>query len=373
MLRWLPLLGLCLSLTACDGPGSPAGHAASPPAPKPESPAHIQTAIVAERPSQPVLTLAGRITYAEDRFSRISSPVRGRVTEVRAKLGDRVKAGDVLLVLDSPDIAEAYAEFVKEHSDLSYATRAFELAVDLYRLQAIPFRDYKQAENDLVKDQAAFNRAKERLLSLKVSAAELEKPLAQQHIISRFELKSSLTGTVVERNVTPGESVGGDPAQVLFTVVDLDTLQVAADVYESDLGLIKVGQVATATVEAAPGVEFPAAIAAIGDLVDPAGRTIKVRAWVNNQDRRLKPEMFARLHVPIGDETPFITLPSEAVFESEGRLYVYVQDGPSHYTPRAVKVQKLPDRQVRVLEGLHSHERVVVKGAVLLKAMLLKS
>lgn len=398
MINWLPVLAMALLLTvACDRQGaSPAsGHTAQPAAaspvapgsngypapgsnghPAPESngsPSHIATMLVSAHPSQPVLALSGRIAYAEDRYSRISSPLQGRVTEVRAKLGETVKAGTTLLVVDSPSIAEAYSDFVKEHSDLSFSTRAFELAVELHRVQAMPFKDYKQAENDLIKDQVGFRRAKERLLSLKVPASELEKPLAQQHITSRFELRSPIAGTVMERNVTPGELVGDDPSEVLFTVADLDTLQVVADVYERDIRLLKVGQVATATVEAYPGSRFPAAIAAIGDVVDPSTRTIKVRAWVNNQERKLKPEMFARLHVPVGDETPFITVPNEAVFEAEGGFYVYVQDGPEHYSQRAVKVEKLPENRMRVLEGLSPDERVVVKGAILLKAMLLRS
>src|SRR5207249_3607083 len=116
---------------------------------------------------------------------------------------------------------------------------------DLYETKALAQKDLKQAENDMIKARAEFRRAKERLLSLKVPAAELEKPLAEQRITSRYELKSPLAGTVVERTVTPGQSVGGDPSQVRFTVADLDVLQVVADVYERDLALVQAGQVAT--------------------------------------------------------------------------------------------------------------------------------
>ncbi|MEK6525556.1 MAG: efflux RND transporter periplasmic adaptor subunit, partial [Nitrospirota bacterium] len=137
---------------------------------------------------KPELTLGGKVAYGEDRYSKISSPLQGRVVEVRAKLGDRVKAGDVLMVIDSPDITAVYSEFVKEASDLEYATRAYELAKDLYETKALPLKDLKQAENDRIKARAEFRRAKERLLSLKVPAAELDKPLAEQKITSRFEM-----------------------------------------------------------------------------------------------------------------------------------------------------------------------------------------
>ncbi len=374
----LTLVSALLMLAACRGGDEPThSNAATPPAVKTAekpggSQSRIETAVVDYSTTHAALSLAGKVAYGEDRYSKISSPLQGRVVAVRAHLGDKVKVGDTLLVIDSPDITAAYSEFVKEASDLEYDTRAYELAKDLYASKAIPQKDLKQAENDLVKARAEFRRAKERLLSLRVPMAELEKPLAQQRITSRFEMKSPLTGTVVERAVTPGQSVGGDPDQVLFTVADLDTLQVVADVYERDLALVKVGEVGRANVEAYPGVDFPAAVAAIGDVVDPNTRTIKVRAWVNNEDRRLKPEMFARLHLDVGEATAFISVPKEAVLEVDGKQFVYIEESPGRYTKRAVKVSPVSQDQVRVLEGLSPGQRIVVKGAVLIKGQEVK-
>jgi cobalt-zinc-cadmium efflux system membrane fusion protein len=366
-------LGL-LSLPGCSRTDEPGSSSAATPAPRVNPPApnevqsRIETAVVEISALKPALSLVGKVAYGEDRYSRISSPVQGRVLEVRAKLGEHVKAGDVLLAIDSPDITAAYSEFVKEASELEYASRAFELAKDLYETKALPKKDLKQAENDLIKARAEFRRTKERLLSLKVPASELEKPLAQQRITSRFQLKSPLTGTVVERTVTPGQSIGGDYSQVLFTVADLDTVQVVADVYERDLDLVRVGQVATVAVEAYQGIGFPAVVAAIGDVVDPNTRTIKVRAWVNNEARKLKPEMFARLNIDVGDGTSFITVPKEAVLEVDGKDYVYVAESEGHYVKHPVKVGTAAGDEVRILEGLNPGEKIVTKGAILLKA-----
>ena len=327
----------------------------------------IETAVVAAKQDKPKLTLAGKVAYGEDRYSKISSPVQGRVLEVRARLGDRVKTGDILLIIDSPDIAQAYSEFIKEESDLTYAIRAYELAKDLYETKALPLKDLKQSENDLVKAKAEFRRAKERLLSLRVPAAELDKPMDKQMITSRFAMRSSLTGTVVERTVTPGQSVGGDPSQVLFTVADLDTLQVVADIYERDLDLIHAGLTATVTVEAYPDADFAAAIAAIGDVVDPNTRTIKVRAWVDNASHKLKPEMFARLHIDIGEGKEFISIPKEAVLEIDGKEFVYIAQTNGTYMKQEVKVGSASDDHLRILRGLKLGDRVVTKGAILLK------
>jgi membrane fusion protein, heavy metal efflux system len=337
-----------------------------------ESAQRIETGLVDYSGSQQDLSLAGKVAYGEDRYSKISSPLQGRVVEVRAHLGDRVKAGAILLVIDSPDIAQAYSEYVKEDSDLQYATRSHELAKDLYANKALPLKDLKQAENELVKARAEFRRAKERLLSLRVPAEELNKPLDRQQITSRFEMKSPLTGIVVERAVTPGQSVGGDANQVLFTVADLDMLQVVADVYERDLALVKEGQFAKVKVEAYPDVDFPATVASIGDVVDPASRTIKLRAWVNNPDHRLKPEMFARLHLQVGDATRILVVPKEAVLESDGKQFVYVVDESNRYTKREVKVSNFTPDQMRILEGLVPGQRIVTKGAVLIKGQEVK-
>lgn len=381
MRRSVPLSAvvvLLLGVMACgkgDQPGN--SDAATPPNGKGKPVAHkpaiqVETGLVDYTGSQQDLGLSGKIAYGEDRYSKISSPLQGRVVEVRAHLGDRVKAGDVLLVVDSPDIAQAYSEYVKEDSDLQYATRAHELAKDLYENKAMPLKDLKQAENELVKARAEFRRAKERLLSLRIAAEELNKPLDRQKITSRFEMKSPLTGIVVERSVTPGQSVSGDSDHVLFTVADLDMLQVVADVYERDLALVKEGQYAKVRVEAYPDTDFPATVAAIGDVVDPVSRTIKLRAWVNNQEHKLKPEMFARLYLQVGDATRILVVPKEAVLDSNGKQFVYVVEGPDRYVKREIKAANFAQDQMRVLEGLTPGQRIVIKGAVLIKGQEVK-
>lgn len=327
----------------------------------------IETAIVEFSSSRQMLTLSGKVAYGEDRYSRISSPLQGRVVEVRAHLGDRVKAGDILLVVDSPDIAQAYSEYVKEDSELQYATRAHELAKDLYEDKALPLKDLKQAENELVKARAEFRRAKERLLSLRIALEELEKPLDKQQITSRFEMRSPLTGIVVERTVTPGQSVTGDSDHVLFTIADLDRLQILADLYERDLALVKEKQSAVVKVEAYPDVDFPATVTAVGDIVDPGTRTIKVRAQVNNEAHKLKPEMFAQLQLDVGDTAQILTVPREAILEMDGKQFVYVVERADRYLRREVKIVTVSSEQARILEGLSQGERIVTKGAVLIK------
>jgi cobalt-zinc-cadmium efflux system membrane fusion protein len=180
-------------------------------------------------------------------------------------------------------------------------------------------------------------------------------------------MKSPLTGIVVERTVTPGQSVTGDSDHVLFTIADLDVLQVVADVYERDLALVREGQPAVVKVEAYPEMEFPAKVTAVGDVVDPATRTIKVRAQVNNKAHQLKPEMFARLQLDVSDAGQFLTVPREAVLEVNGKQFVYVVEDGTRYLKREIKIAHVSPGQARVVEGLTQGERIVTKGAVLIK------
>lgn len=360
-LRHLQIILVGLALTACSQPDAPTPSAKQTVQPAAaDRQVDLQTLRIDASPSLPALTLPARVTYSEDGYSKISSPLQGPVLDVRVKLGQAVKAGDVLMVIDAADIARAYAAYVEEISEWGLAERNFELTKDLYDAQAMSRKDLEHAENDLNRERAEFKQAKERLLSLRVPAAELSKPLAQQQITSRFELRSPLTGTVVERNVTPGQIVGTASDQPLFTVANLDRLQVVADVYEHDLSGIRVGALAAMTVEAYPAIEFPAKIAVIGDVVDPATRTIKIRATVSNQDRRLKPEMFARLTIAGHTMRPKIVIPKQALVERSGRQWIVVELAPGRYEERAVAIDSVTENQVTIREGVTTGERIVL-------------
>jgi len=330
----------------------PAGQANHSPELRPQI--VVETAQL--KPISGDLSLPGKVQYSEDRYAKVSSPVVGRVVEVRAKLGDKVAAGQVLLSIESADIGAAYSDFVKAESDLNLAKRNYELAKDLYETKALSKKDLVQSENDFLKAQAEFRRARQRLLGLRVPAEELDKPRAERLITSRFDLKSPLTGTV-----------GADPTQMLYTIADLNVLQVVAEVYERDLSSVSKEAPVTVTVEAYPDETFPGTIAYVGDVVDPTTRTIKVRCNVTNRDLKLKPEMFARVRLKVGSSTPVLAVPKEAVIEVAGQPFVFVQSADGRYVRRPVVTGAISGDTIQIREGLQAGERVVVKGALLLK------
>ena len=313
------------------------------------------------------LTLSGKVQYSEDRYAKVSSPLVGRVTNVLAKLGEKVEAGQVLVRIDSSEISSAYSDYVKADSDLNFAARNYDLAKELYENKAMSKKDLVQAENDFLKFRAEYRRARERLLALRVPASELDKPRSQQTISSRFDLRAPLAGTVVERNVTVGQTVGNDASQVLYTIADLNVLQVVAEVYEKDLRRIKKGVPASVTVEAYPGELFDATVIYVGDVVDPSTRTIKIRCDVKNTALMLKPEMFARVNLKLGNDAPVMVVRKEAVIELGGQGFVYVQTAPDTYVRKSVVTGTIAGDLIQIREGLQPGERVVIKGGLLLK------
>jgi cobalt-zinc-cadmium efflux system membrane fusion protein len=319
------------------------------------------------------LTLQGRIQYNPDHFVRLSSPLVGLVKTVSVRLSEQVREGQVVATIESADIGTAYADFAKAETNLELAKRNYRRARDLYEAHSVSKKEFDQAQNDFLKDQAEYRRARQRLVTLKVLASELDKPRGERRISDRFDLKSPIDGVVAEKNLTTGQMVGTDPSQILYVIADLDLLQAVADVYERDLNLIGEGMAVSVEVQSFPDEVFQGIVAYVGDVVDPTTRTTKVRCNLKNLDHKLKPEMFARIHImkPLA-ESLALAVPRGAVITIGDEAFVFVQKTETEYERRNVVTGPTSGDLVEIHEGLKAGERVVVKGALLLKGALEK-
>lgn len=361
--RAAPLL---LALAACSrvvapqvtAPTGPPGEVRLEPPPE-----FLRVAPVTEA-SEPFVTAAtGRVAFDEERVSRVASPVSGRVVELLAHVGDRVRKGQGLLVIASPDAQSAVADQVAALADQAVAVRNLERQRRLFADQAVPYKEVLQAEGDATKAAAAVARADGRLEVLGID------PRSPEVRASRFVLRAPLEGVVVERPAFPGMEVRPDSGTPLVTVADLGRLWVVADVYERDVGRVAAGQAATVRLTAEPGHAFAARVQHVGELVDPATRTVKVRLEVKNPGLELKPEMFARVVIQgTASPTPTLTVPSAAVLSDGDASSVVVAQGEGRYAKRTIEVGGEQDGRVRVLSGLRAGEQVVVEGALLVKA-----
>jgi cobalt-zinc-cadmium efflux system membrane fusion protein len=184
---------------------------------------------------------------------------------------------------------------------------------------------------------------------------------------------SPYDGVVVERHAGRGEVVG--PADQLFTVADLSRLWIELDIYERNLSRVHEGQPVEVTTPAWPGRIFPGRIVYVGDIIAPESRTVRARVEVQNEDRALKPGMFATARIEVGGGPAVVAVPRGAVQTVEGQQVVWVPgEEPGAFLARPVATgEELPDSQVAVLSGLEAGERLVVEGAFTLKSELAKS
>jgi membrane fusion protein, heavy metal efflux system len=369
------LLVCALGVGACSTPGVQAEKTANPG----RGELRLSTALInsGQVRLDPVTATAeavtvrtsGKAAFDEEHLSYVSSPLVGRVVDIRARPGEHVEAGAPLAVLDSPDLGMASSEFIKARADLILAERTYTLAHELLSAKAMARKEYQKAEDEFVKAQADLRRTRERLLSLGVPAAELDVPLDALHVRAQFTLTAPISGTVIERTLTLGQMVGGEAAQRLYVIADLTTLWVLADIYEKDLALIRPDQDVTVDAAAWPDQHFHGRIGHVGDTVDPNSRTIKVRVTVDNRQRLLKPEMFVTATVHTASNVTVLTVPLAAVHgEGSAQPFVFVAADDTAVARRPVTLGPKEDDRVVIAAGLTPTDRVVTQGSILLKA-----
>jgi membrane fusion protein, heavy metal efflux system len=196
------------------------------------------------------------------------------------------------------------------------------------------------------------------------------KSAADDKAVSMFPLRSPFTGTVIEKHAILGELA--DPEKSLFTIADLSTLWIEADLYEKDLGRVKAGSAAEIEVAAYPDIVFRGKLTYVSDVMDAKTRTVKARIEVPNAERRLKPQMFANARIGTTTQREVIALPVDAVTLIEGRSSVFVQEHDA-FEARVVSTGDRLGEMLVITGGLAPEDRVVVEGTFALKARMLKS
>lgn len=307
------------------------------------------------------LVLTANIAANQDRLARIAPRIEGRLIKVNANLGDRVKAGHALAVIDSIQMGEARAEYKRAHSELKLSESAFQRADRLLKEQVVPQRQWLEAKSIYERAKASADAAAERLRLLGGAPGGSE---------SSFTVNAPFAGVVIEK-----KAVLGDLAQTennLFTVADLSNVWIEADVTEQDLGKLAVGMPATVTVAAYPNEVFKGTVSYIASTFDRQTRTVKARIELPNPDGRLRIDMFARAAIDLINKRDRLALPQEAVLIIQGQPVVYVATDDGFEARPVALSERLTDRVV-IASGLLPGENVVVSGAYALKARQLKS
>ena len=331
--------------------------------------AQLQTDRVAVRPIRTALKAqAGKILPNENRLAHLSARVPGHIVAVYANLGDRVKKGDRLLLMDSPAYGTAQLEYRKARTSLSVTEKALERATALLDRGAIGAGEQQRREADYENARADLHEAEEKLHLLGMTEREIQRLAARTlpHAeVARVTLQAPFTGDVIERNATVGEVV--DPNKTLFTVADLSTVWVRADFPEQQAGQLKTGLTVEVRVSAYPDTVFRGAITYIAAVIDPATRTVMARADVSNVDGRLRPEMFAEVTL-VTDEQSVLSVPRTAVQQVGSRTVAFVVQGPRRFEPRDVTLGQASREYIQVLSGVVAGEEVVTQGSYAIKS-----
>jgi membrane fusion protein, heavy metal efflux system len=305
--------------------------------------------------------LNGRVTFNETSTARVSSPISGRVVALKAQAGDAVKAGDELVVLDSPDLAAAVADLRKAEADETRKRSGLDRAKLLYEGQVLAKKELESAQADFAQARAETARAALRLRNLVPGGASEE---------SRYVLRAPISGVVADRQANPGMEVRPDLPNPLYVITDPARLWVLIDLPERDLSKVAPGQPVSVEVDAWPGERFRARIDRIGMVVDPATRRVPVRCAVANPQGKLKPEMYARVTLLSDENRTAIRVPNTALVTEGLYSYVFVERRPGVFERRRVALA-VQDRDYSYVEsGIDAGDRVVVAGSVLLNSEL---
>jgi membrane fusion protein, heavy metal efflux system len=321
------------------------------------------------------LQVTGTVQPADSRVSEVRSLGRGRLLEVRVKVGDRVRAGQELARLDNLEAEEIIAQMPPARAELQrlkvmLAAQSRQAARNqqLAAIGAVPKKDYEQsvAEGQALEESI---RAQEGVIAgLAGRLRRFGNPGEDPSRPVVTSIAAPFAGIVTKASSAPGEVV--EPGRGLFTVADISQVWVQAEVYEKDLGRLPVGRPATIHVDTYPDEAFAGRVAYISDTLDPQTRTAKVRCEVDNAGARLKLDMFATIQLPTTFNRTAITVPADAVQQLNGKTVVFVKRAAAHFEAREIAVGKIVGGQAEVLSGLKEGEPVVVVGAFHLKSIV---
>ena len=331
----------------------------------------IAVEAVDEQDVDDTVLASGKVAFDDERVTHVFSPVTGKIVKIDAQLGDVVKKGQELAIMDSPDISVASSDVGKAQADLVAAQHDFDRQKDLYAQHAASQKDFEQAQDNYSKAKAESDRARAKAALLTAGGGG--------NVSEGYALRAPIDGTIIMRNVSPGVEVqgqyGGGQAVELFTVGEVDRVWVIADVFEMDVARVKVGQKATVKLQPYPDRVFSCTIDYVSGTLDPQTRTAKLRCSFDNKDGLLKPEMYATVAVSV-DQRKALAIPRKALIRLGDQTVVFVESGT---TPDGKhKFDRLPvsvDEQegsawLPVQHGLNKGDRIVTDGAILISGMM---
>ncbi|BDR08088.1 efflux RND transporter periplasmic adaptor subunit [Comamonas thiooxydans] len=325
---------------------------------------NFKTAAVTQAEVASVQEVAGRIEANERKVTRIGAAVTGRVTEVLAETGDRVKAGQTLARVASPELTTAQLAYMRASATATLAERSVERARQLIAADVIGSAELLRRESEVQIARAELRAAGDQLKLMGLSADALSSLRSKGNVAPNAAITASAAGIVIERQVSQGQvAQPGDP---LFTVADLSNVWVVGALPEQIARSVQTGQnvqidvpALGLTVEETP---ISGKIIYVGDTVSPETRTVTIRTQVDNKDLALKPQMLATMKIQ-GAMEKTLAIPALAVVRENDKDHVYVKKAENHYRLTPVELGAVSGGLRPVVKGLSEGSQIVIEGA----------
>ena len=291
------------------------------------------------------------------RLIKVAPPLAGRVTQLKVGLGERVEAGQPLVVIDSPDLGTAYSDYDRAKVLLTLATKTRDRLRELQKIGGAAMKDLQQAETDYVTAEVELQRATARLNQIGVEPEAANKSRT-------VTLVAPMAGSIIDLGVAPGE-YWNDPTAAMMTVADLKTVWVSASVPEKDMSLVAKDQPVAVVFAAYPAETFTGKVLFVSDVLDPATRRTKVVIAFDNPGTRLRPGMFASVtfYAPV-QKVPVV--PTSALVLKDDETRVFVETAPWTFEAHAVDIGFQQGSEATLTRGVKIGDHIVVRGGALL-------
>jgi cobalt-zinc-cadmium efflux system membrane fusion protein len=324
----------------------------------------ITTRPVESRTGGELVMLLGELAVDQRAYAEVGAPVAARVTRLLVNAGDRVRGGETLAELTSPELGRQLAEYLSARARLTLAEAALERKRGLAAEKIVPLREVQEAESAAGEARAALRASR-----AAIAAFGVEPPAddGDSSTSSTFVLRSPAAGLVIERTAVVGQML--DPAAAAFRIGDLSTLWLTVHAFERDAVRIEQSVEASVHFPALPGQDFEGTVTAVGHQVERDSRTVPIRIDVKNRNSLLRPGMSATATLPVGATgASILTVPVASVQRVRNEWCVFLPKDADHFEIRRIGRGRDLAGEVEVLSGLRAGETIVVDGAFLLKA-----
>ncbi len=333
--------------------------------------AFVKVEAAAEREFPLEKTAVGSIDFNEDMTVQVFTPYQGRIVGLFAKVGDDVKRGQTLFTIDSPDLLQAESNLIATAGVLQLTSRNLERLRDLYTTRAVSQKDLEQATSDQQTAEGALRAARDAVRLFGKTDAEIDRIIAERIADPTLVVPSPITGRITARNAAPGLFVQPGNGLAPYSVADISTMWMVANVGEGDSPAFRVGQQVRVSVLAYPDRIFEGKISTIGASVDPATRRVLVRSEISDPDHLLRSGMFANFVISVGEPARSPAMPRDGVVrEGDGSMSIWVTADRRHFVKRTVMIGLRHEGYDQIITGLKAGELVATEGALFLSNAL---